>query len=223
MATAVVYRSARLVDASAADIRQLTRLGVTEVLDLRTPDVARRSPDPAVPGATNRLVNLFAVARASSVSLGSVAEARTRMRAVNVAFVTDPAQRARTAVVLRSIAKAHGPVLIHCTEGKDRTGWISAVLQLVAGVDRSEIVAEYLKSNDYRRRLIAQAYQQTLASSGARRAAIQRATLVVESSYLTAGLSALESRYGSVDRYLAVGLGLDAATIAALRARLIAG
>lgn len=223
MATGVVYRSARLADASAADIRQLTRLGVTEVLDLRTPDVARRSPDPAVPGATNRLVNLFAVARASSVSLGSVAEARARMRAVNVAFVTDPAQRARTAVVLRSIAKARGPVLIHCTEGKDRTGWISAVLQLVAGVDRSEIVAEYLKSNDYRRRLIAQAYQQTLASSGARRAAIQRATLVVESSYLTAGLSALEARYGSVDRYLAAGLGLDAATVAALRARLIAG
>lgn len=223
MATGVVYRSARLADASAADRRQLTRLGLVAVIDLRTPDVARRYPDPVVPGARNTVVNLFAVARASSARLRSVADAKAHMRAVNTGFVTDPAQRARTARVLRIIAGARGPVLIHCTEGKDRTGWIAALLQLVAGADRGEILKEYLKSNDYRRSAIDQAYRRTSAASGIRRALIQRATLVVEQSYLSAGLSALQSRYGSVDEYLRAGLKLDQATVSALRERLVAG
>ena len=50
------------------------------------------------------------------------------MRAMNRAFVTDSAQRKRIAQVLRAISKADGPVLIHCTAGKDRTGWVSAML-----------------------------------------------------------------------------------------------
>ena len=77
------------------------------------------------------------------------------MRAMNRAFVTDSKQRGRIAQVLTAIARAKGPVLIHCAAGKDRTGWVSAMLQEIAGVTKWESIRDqYLLSNTYRDALI---------------------------------------------------------------------
>ncbi len=40
------------------------------------------------------------------------------------------------------------PALIHCTGGKDRTGLISALIQLTCGVPFETVMQEYLRSND---------------------------------------------------------------------------
>ncbi|OQC73968.1 MAG: hypothetical protein BWX44_01231 [Spirochaetes bacterium ADurb.Bin001] len=39
-----------------------------------------------------------------------------------------------------------GPYLVHCTEGKDRTGFISALLAALMGATKDEIVADYMES-----------------------------------------------------------------------------
>ncbi|MGF9772377.1 tyrosine-protein phosphatase [Priestia aryabhattai] len=39
------------------------------------------------------------------------------------------------------------PALIHCTGGKDRTGFISALIQLLVGVPYETVINEYLLSN----------------------------------------------------------------------------
>ncbi len=223
MATGVVYRSAKLTGMSPADKAELTRAGLTGILDLRTPGVAKASPDPAIAGATYRLINLYAVARVPKPKLHSVAAARAYMRSINVGFVVTSAQRARVARTLKLMTAASGPVVVHCSEGKDRTGWISAILQLGVGATAAQVHAEYLKSNSYRADIIAGRYQATKARSGVRAAQIERAQLKVDVSYLDAGLKELKRRYGSIDGYLTRGLKLDASTIAKLRARLVIG
>ena len=46
------------------------------------------------------------------------------------------------------------PLLIHCTQGKDRTG-IGAILVLLAlGVNEKQIIYDYLLSNEYRKTFI---------------------------------------------------------------------
>jgi protein-tyrosine phosphatase len=51
---------------------------------------------------------------------------------------------ARTAGVVRAIARARpGGVVFHCSRGRDRTGLVSIVLLLLAGVDPEEIAADY--------------------------------------------------------------------------------
>jgi protein-tyrosine phosphatase len=223
MATGVVYRSAKLAGISASDKAVLVDAGLTRILDLRTPGVAKASPDPAIKGAKYRLINLFAVKKTPKPKLRSVAAAKAYMRSLNAGFVTRAAQRKRVAQTLSLIASAPGPVLVHCTEGKDRTGWISAVLQLSAGATTAQVHAEYLKSNEYRAGIIAARYRGTKAHSGRTAAKIERAQLEVEASYLDAGLKALKLRYGSIDGYLTRGLKLDATTVAKLQARLVAG
>jgi hypothetical protein len=50
--------------------------------------------------------------------------------------------------VMTILAEQDGaPTLIHCASGKDRTGIIVAILQLLAGVPRNEVLSHYLLSN----------------------------------------------------------------------------
>lgn len=45
---------------------------------------------------------------------------------------------------LRFLGKNDGPYLIHCTEGKDRAGFVSAVLESLMGAKLDEVVADYM-------------------------------------------------------------------------------
>ncbi|MGC3993122.1 MAG: tyrosine-protein phosphatase [Propionicimonas sp.] len=221
LATGVVYRSAKLSTASTADLRRLSNAGIELVIDLRTPYVASRSPDPAIKGADHRMVNIYAVTRSPTVTYRTVAAARAHMRRLNVDFVADPAQRAKIGEALELIASADGPVVVHCTEGKDRTGWISAMLQYIAGADDEQVLAEYLKSNEYRAGLLSSTFARTRRTRGLTAARIERALLRVESGYLGAGLDEVAARYGDIDTYLTEGVGLSAATVKELRRRLV--
>jgi protein-tyrosine phosphatase len=221
MATGVVYRSAALFDASRSDLARLRRAGITLVIDLRTDVVAASQPDPRITGARHRQVDIFG-AHGGAVRGTSVAGARASMRQMNIDFVASASQRARIADALTLIASATSPVLVHCQAGKDRTGWISALLQLIAGADQQQVMSEYLKSNEYRAQKLADAYRRTLASRGPTAARIQRAHLSVDPTYLNAGLDELERGYGTLDGYLTDGLGLSRATIEALKQRLTA-
>ena len=55
----------------------------------------------------------------------------------------------KVAQVLRVLLNAEGLTLYHCAHGKDRTGVISAILYLIAGADREDIVTNYKVSYDY--------------------------------------------------------------------------
>lgn len=44
------------------------------------------------------------------------------------------------------ISHPEGPVLIHCNEGKDRAGMVSALLEALAGASMDEIIADYMTS-----------------------------------------------------------------------------
>jgi protein-tyrosine phosphatase len=222
MATGVVYRSAQLTGLSAADEKTLVKAGLAVVIDLRTEAVAARRPDPAITGAKHYLVNVLAAPKFPSLWASKVGVARANMRKLNTDFVDSAGRRAKIGRVLELIAAADGQVLIHCTEGKDRTGWLSAVLQLTAGASRQQVLSEYVKTNVYRAAQIDAEYRARLKSSGLKAAQVQLALSKVESGYLGAGLDELKVRYGSISGYLTKGLGLSAATVHKLRDRLTA-
>jgi len=45
---------------------------------------------------------------------------------------------------LRFLSKNKAPYLVHCTEGKDRAGFVSAVLEALMGASYDEVVADYM-------------------------------------------------------------------------------
>lgn len=52
----------------------------------------------------------------------------------------------RLAEGYRFMIAHEGPYLIHCTEGKDRTGFASAIIECLMGAEADEVVSDYMKS-----------------------------------------------------------------------------
>lgn len=57
-----------------------------------------------------------------------------------------PSYRASLADGFRFLAAHDGPYLVHCTEGKDRAGYVSALLECLMGAAAGEIIADYMVS-----------------------------------------------------------------------------
>ena len=122
--------------------------------------------------------------------------------------------------MLRRVGLATTPVLFHCTAGKDRTGWAAALLLHVAGVDADVVEADYLLTNE-RSRGTREKYLGLVAEHlGADRVATFEPTMVADTSYLAAAYAQADASFGSLDRYLREGLGLDDDALAAVRTRL---
>lgn len=54
--------------------------------------------------------------------------------------------RDKLAASLRFIAGSDGPWLVHCSHGKDRIGFLCAILECLAGADADAVVADYMES-----------------------------------------------------------------------------
>lgn len=115
------------------------------------------------------------------------------------------------------------PAVFHCTAGKDRTGFLVALLLQALGVERKTIYQDYLAS--------AAICCQQLRDSAARAMAIQLgeapdASAIdvicgVEASYLDESFSVMATTYGSVDRYLEAVAGLGPSQLCRLREALL--
>ncbi len=149
-------------------------------------------------------------------------DARRFMQDMNRSFVTDPAARAGFAKLLTDLANTSGPQVYHCTAGKDRTGWTSALLLGIAGVSSETVMDDYLLTNEYSAASIERTYHGIAATQGQAVADVYRPLLGVDASYLQAGLDELKARYGTVENYLRTGLGLSPTTIGKLALKLLA-
>jgi protein tyrosine/serine phosphatase len=111
------------------------------------------------------------------------------------------------------LARADGPVLIHCAAGKDRTGVLAALTHHVAGVDPEDIVADYLLTNNPQRfaaRLpMVAAVVREISGREADEATLLTA-MGVEAEYLAAAFQAIDEACGDVDGYLERVIGLTA-------------
>lgn len=220
--TGVFYR-ANAITPSDADLATLGGLNLSAVYDLRTDEEVAQKADhlPAGPEYV-RIPILSGDLAAAVAKLRTPEDARAFMQDMNRSFVTDPAARAGFATLLTDLANTPGAQVYHCTAGKDRTGWTSALLQSIALVPQDTIMSDYLLTNDYTAASMERTYQGIKATQGQAVADVYRPLLGVEASYLQAGLDELTARYGTVNNYLRTGLGLSQATIAKLAFKLLA-
>ena len=103
------------------------------------------------------------------------------------------------------------PLVIHCTAGKDRTGFASALILHALDVADDVIAEDYLLTNrDYRR---------DPAAATDLPDDVRNAIGMVEASYLAAAFDAVAAEYGDLESYLRDGLKLGTPEREALKAR----
>ena len=108
------------------------------------------------------------------------------------------------------------PAVIHCTTGKDRTGWAVAILLTVLDVSGGSILDDYLASNDELAAL-SEPMLAAFAACGGDPDLLAPVT-GVRPSYLAAAMDEACATFGSMAGYLVDGLELDAPTQDRLRA-----
>ncbi|MFD7032007.1 tyrosine-protein phosphatase [Streptomyces sp. NPDC059917] len=215
-----IYRSDALDKLTEGDRAKLARLHVKTVFDLRMEDERGKAPDKVPAGAGYVVADVFAGSGSFQTLPKTPDEAVKAMTEAEKAMVSGAGGKKAYAQVFEGIGNDRSrAVLFHCTAGKDRTGWANASLLTALGVPADTVMADYLASNDYRKA----ANDAVLAHLPAQQAAVYKPMLDVRPEYLNAGYAEVEAQYGSFDRYLDKGLGIDARELRELRRDLLVG
>ncbi|MFE3944095.1 tyrosine-protein phosphatase [Streptomyces sp. NPDC059118] len=211
-----LYRADSLGKLRGADWERFLALGVQTVIDLRYPwEIEAKG---RVPEAERfHYVNLSIEHQPYDQAEISPDIDPWRYLADRFAEVTeDGAEEIRQ--VLEQIAGAPGPVVFHCTSGKDRTGLIGVFVLTLLGVDRKDVLADFELTELATERLLADWHtanpDRVMKWPGYGRAPAKIMELV---------LADLESRYGSVHGYLKDRVELTDGTVDRLRSRLLTG
>lgn len=208
-----LYRSADLGRASEDEQRLLVaRLRVKTVIDLRMRRERHAAPDPDIPGVENVSVPLLPLQAMGVMSEDyNWAEFITGrwdpddydMKRVYEHLVSEATSDEWHTIFQVLLDNHDGAVLWHCTNGKDRTGAVAAILLSALGVRRADIIEDYLASNAAlaarQREIRAEA-----EARGVKPALADRIGPLLEarSEYLGALFMAINRDYGGVEGFL---------------------
>lgn len=126
---------------SEADFALLKERGITTILDLRGDKDTARKPS----GFEN--AEGFTYINCPIIEGSGVPES---VEQVPVSYLAI-AQAENMPKVFKTIANAKNGVMFNCTAGKDRTGVVSAILLLHAGVSDADIIENYVLTREYGR------------------------------------------------------------------------
>ncbi|MCB0912240.1 MAG: tyrosine-protein phosphatase [Propionibacteriaceae bacterium] len=180
-----IYRTGELCGASRFAKQLLASVlhdGV--IIDLRSASAASDCKDPTMPGVTR-----YRYGMTGTTNL--------------VTFVTKASDRASLGYALTRVAATDGPVLVHCTHGRDRTGMLNLILMFITGTDLATARAEYERS------------------PGTPPGMFDALVDAIATNYPDGGSHGMT--FAGVHRFVTEGLGLSEDTITTLKARYMVG
>lgn len=231
-----LYRSGALSRLTPAAVAALHELGVRAVCDLRRTEERRLHPNPSL-GVRCRAFEWETATEISPIRDRGFAESPTveTARAAmiemyeHLPFRLQPRLAGAFAAILHA---GEGATLVHCAAGKDRTGVAVALVLSALGVPRESIVADYVYTNSAVDLEALFCSMRTDEDTGpatdasairALSPVARRAVLDAHPSYLAATFASIETRHGSVERYLAEELALGPGVLSDLRRALLTG
>lgn len=234
----VLLRTAKLSDAPSEELtalKDIYHLGV--VVDFRTLAEREGAPDPEIDGVDNIVLDVLdegsrtgaGAAIAGIYENGGAEPAEVMLNIIRSGCVSermyadmafDPAAEKGFRDFFRILLENGGQkaVLWHCSGGKDRTGAAAVLLLLALGVNKETALRDFELTNEFLREKIA--YMERRAAEltdDPEEIAWVKDLTGVNRKYMEKLLDTLEEKYGSQERYLTEGLGLDRAELEQLR------
>jgi protein-tyrosine phosphatase len=219
MKMSVLYRSDELSKLTAGDRKIFSRLNIKTIIDLRGAQERMKKLDKIPPELNTQILNIpidhskqdlkqvefyrFLINKSEEFDF----EQYMKKHYFGTAF--ECTEQIKEIFTLLSDEKSL-PALLHCTVGKDRTGIMAALLQLLAGVPRQVVLDEYMATNKY---IVPRTKQiiRVIRFMSFFRAPIERIQplLEVRPAYLNNVLDEIFNRYGTVENYLLDACGVD--------------
>lgn len=161
-----IFRADGLARLSDRDLAFFGQIGIRRIIDFRTESEAAIAPDRLLDNGNIIYIHL-------PVTHGKYdfSEAVKRFKKGDTDWLTadfmvegyinnlESFARVWETVVFHVIDETKGPLVFHCTGGKDRTGTCAALLLLAAGVSEGVVIDDHQLSNIYIARLLPDLYR----------------------------------------------------------------
>ena len=207
----MLLRSAKLSEAEPEDFA-----GIATVIDLRTPEESENPAD-KVYGAEYLSIPVFddALAGISREEQAEIENApgMAEMYRLLVRYFKDNLRKILLTIMEHDYDT--GAVLWHCSEGKDRTGIIAALLLEMLGASREDIMADYLKTNIVNIPKAIRVRDEVSKTEGEEVAEKVYRSYIADEAYLNAAYDEMGSDYIRSD------LGIDEAAILRFREKIL--
>ena len=226
-----LFRSAGHSNATDAALSAMVRLDVKVVVDLRRPVEREREPSRR-PSEFNGLVIESDPGDEAEDSWWSFAAGSDANDGGFRDYLTDYYRRLPfepryvdlCTRYFRALSDTDGAVLMHCSAGRDRTGFLAALTHRMLQVAENDVVADYLLSNQAPGMETRVAGLMTRIAQRTGREpslAAVRAAFMANETYLSAAFQAISAAHGDVTEYLRAVLGVDADLQKKIEARLL--
>ncbi|MEJ6399912.1 tyrosine-protein phosphatase [Nicoliella lavandulae] len=218
----MLIRGAQMNNLTKADINKLTKeyhVGVD--VDFRTPKEIAKAKDPKISGV--KYVKAPVVSDAENeADIKVFNQDGEKGMILYYTYFINKTGRAEYRKLFNELLSTppNKSVLYHCSYGKDRTGFATALILTALGFDKKAIYKDYLLSNKYRA-ASTKADLDAMKKNGASKKEIKNEYYndIVEKEYLDKAYSLAEKKYGSMMGYLKQGLGLTNADIQKLQSK----
>jgi protein-tyrosine phosphatase len=209
-----IFRSNHLGHLTDDDATVLRSLGVKSAFDFR--GTGERAE--ALCGMSDITVHSLPVEPTVVAALRAIAASGTPLSADHAVEVMRDSYRSyvqqntpRFRALFAHLLEDRAPLVIHCTAGKDRTGFACALILHTLGVPGEVISEDYLLTNRF--------YRRDPNSGSDLPDHVKQVLGSVQPAFLSAAFEAIDADYGNLETYLRDGIGLGAAERTALAAR----
>jgi protein-tyrosine phosphatase len=209
-----IFRSNHLGHLTEADAAVLRSLGVKSAFDFR--GMEERAS--ALCGIREIEVHSLPVEPTVVASLRAIMNTGTLLSQDHALEVMRESYRnyvqqntPRFRALFAHLLEDRAPLVIHCTAGKDRTGFACALILHVLGVANEVISEDYLLTNRF--------YRRDPSASNDLPEDVRQVLASVQPPFLAAAFEAIDADFGDLESYFVDGLGIGPAERKALQTR----
>lgn len=216
-----LFRSELLLDVTEKDLSRIEEMRIEVICDLRSPEERRLKQN-----RWNKEQPVDIIAVDYGYALEAAQATHWRERLADPSFNAEQARNwmmktysqmpgalaRHLAMLFEKLDSPQTPaVLVHCAAGKDRTGFVCAMLLWALGVSWDAIVVDFLESNQCGRSTDEMVDMVARRHFNGEKPFSVEALLVitgVSEDFLTTAIKVVEQDFGSIDAYLKTACGV---------------
>lgn len=211
------FRSDKLSGLTSDDINYFKSLGIKTILDLRSLSEVKAHPDPKIDGV--EYINISGIPDFDEIKDnfdmmyifkqrvdGSFNPMDFLIKGYKSLVFDNPAYKELVDCMEN---EERLPIVFHCTAGKDRTGFATAIILSILGVSEEIIMEDYLLSNVYRKPINEKIIEAIKGKIKDKKSLdILNLMLDVRAELLQSSFDSIKEKYGTMEIYLEKEYGL---------------
>ena len=199
------------------DFEKFKSFGIKTIYDFRSKPEREFKPDPVFEGVIRHEISALTDLDGNEINFDfkgfenlSKEKIAELIKLVQVGYSKMAINNKAYIEMFKDICAGNVPLLYHCSAGKDRTGVASALILSLFGVDKEDIIYDYLKTNDYNAEDVIKKAMVSTDSLPPEAMEAVKSLSGVQRKSLEEVFDKIIEKYGTMDNYFEREFGINA-------------